>query len=197
MNSRGYALLAAMCVVLLLAGCADDAVSPVETQAGERVVKELADDIHRLEEELEAMKRDLLALVAETAPMEVDAPGMDSLPVPLGGRVLLSHFRSPFVWEEAYWNDRLSRAQRDLTGGSPTPEMVAAERAYYESWLEYVDSLQKNNTTFAPGVRLVGGDHLSRLDYLQLQINAIRGALREMARELERRLDIRLSPLPL
>lgn len=195
MSNRVCWTLAAICLTLFLAGCSDE-VSPAETQARESVVTELADDTDRLEEELGAMKRDLIALLAETAPMEVDAPGMDSLPVPLGASDLLRHFKPQSVTEEDYWSDRLSRAQRGLMGGSPTPEMVEAERAYYETWLEYVDSLQKSNTTFAPGVWQVGADHLSRLDYIQLEVNAIRDALREMARELERRLDIRLSPLP-
>ncbi len=152
-----------LALVALLALLASGCNSTTGSQSEDRI-SGLIVQVDRLEAEVSR-------LTAEVAPRKAGAFVTTTFnPAPFLGQYLEQSIAETSRLPESFWEDRLSRARRGLMGGAPTYEDVLVEKAYYEGWLDYANWLRKNSDGFTRGLRQVGDEHLSRLDYLQLQL---------------------------
>lgn len=137
----------------------------------ENQIPELIAKVDRLEAEVSALTAEVSALTTEVAPRTVGASVVTTFnPAPFLGQFLEREIAEIRRLPESFWNERLSQARLGLMGGAPTYEDVLDEKEYYEGWLDYTNWLRQNSNGFTRALWQVGDEHLSRLDYRQLQL---------------------------
>ena len=124
---------------------------------------------------VDSLEVEVLRLTAEVAPRKANGYAATTFsPAPFLGGYLEREIAGTSQLRVSFWEERLSRAQRGLMGGSPTYEDVLAEKEYYEGWLDYANWLTQDSDGFTPWLWQVGDEDRSRLDFLQLQLYWLR-----------------------
>lgn len=127
--------------------------------------------VSKLTVEVDRLVAAVSMLTAEVAPRQASASLTTTFnPAPFLRQYLGRDIAELTQLPESFWEDRLNRARLGLMGGKPTYEDVVAEKEYYEGWLDYANWLRQNSDGLTRGLWQVGDEHLSRLDYLQLQL---------------------------
>lgn len=151
---------------LVVTGCNNPAALKSQNQLVEaqNLINELTARVDNLEAEVNM-------LTAEVLPKFVGSSAATTFNIaPFLRRHLEREFAGNPQLPKSFWEERLNQARLDLMGGRPTYDDVLAEKEFYEAWRDYAKMLRRNSDGFTRGNWQVGDEHLSRLDYLQLQL---------------------------
>lgn len=159
-------------LALLATGCNSTTGSqPQSLGTGtDELVLRLGNQVANLIVRIDRLEAEVSTLISEVAPSKVGPSVTTFNSSPFLGQNFQQEIARSGRLSESFWEDRLSRARLGLMGGSPTYEDVLAEKEQYDGWHEYVNWLRQNNNGFTHRSWQVGDEHLSRLDYLQLQL---------------------------
>ena len=160
-------------LILVTVGCTNTTSSepqPVAAQTDqtgpklERQIAELAVQVDRLAEEVSKLS-------AEVGLREPASSFTTTYnPSPFLDRYLVQAIEESNQLPDTFWEERLEQARLGSAGGLSAYEDVLIQREIYKGWLDYTSWLKKNNKGFVRGSWQVGDEQLSRLDFLQLQV---------------------------